>query len=111
MAEAVSGVLARCTIAVSLTARGICSDQSATITTALHWEDRSLISLVALQLAAYLVQRETTQALADARQLEQFNKRFAFILHDTKNAMGSSHCLREMPNSSAMTRISVKTWL
>src|SRR5579864_8712514 len=24
----------------------------------------------------------------DARQLEQFNKRFAFILHDTKNAIG-----------------------
>ena len=54
----------------------------------LHWEDRSLISLVALQLAAYLVQQETTQALADARQLEQFNKRFAFILHDTKNTVG-----------------------
>jgi putative PEP-CTERM system histidine kinase len=54
----------------------------------LHWEDKSLISLVALQLAAYLVQHETAQALADARQLEQFNKRFAFILHDTKNAIG-----------------------
>ncbi len=54
----------------------------------LHWEDRSLISLVALQLAAYVVQQETAQALADARQLEQFNKRFAFILHDTKNAVG-----------------------
>lgn len=54
----------------------------------LHWEDRSLISLVALQLAAYLVQQETAQALADARQLEQFNKRFAFILHDTKNTVG-----------------------
>ena len=54
----------------------------------LTWEDRNLISLVALQLAAYLVQQETAQALMDARQLEQFNKRFAFILHDTKNAIG-----------------------
>jgi putative PEP-CTERM system histidine kinase len=53
----------------------------------LDWEDKNLISLVALQLAAYLVQEETTQALADARQLEEFNKRFAFILHDTKNAV------------------------
>src|SRR5262249_39937731 len=51
-------------------------------------EDRHLISLVALQLAAYLVQEETAQALADARQLEEFNKRFAFILHDTKNTIG-----------------------
>ncbi len=54
----------------------------------LHWEDKNLISLVALQLAAHLVQQETAQALLDARQLEQFNKRFAFILHDTKNAIG-----------------------
>jgi putative PEP-CTERM system histidine kinase len=54
----------------------------------LDWEDRNLISLVALQLAAYLVQEETAQALADARQLAEFNKRFAFIIHDTKNAIG-----------------------
>jgi len=54
----------------------------------LDWEDRNLIALVALQLAAYLVQEETAQALADARQLEEFNKRFAFILHDIKNAIG-----------------------
>jgi putative PEP-CTERM system histidine kinase len=44
--------------------------------------------VVSLQLAAYLSQDETAQALADARQLEEFNKRFAFILHDTKNAIG-----------------------
>ena len=54
----------------------------------LDWEDRNLISLVALQLAAYLVQEEMVQELADARQLEEFNKRFAFILHDTKNTIG-----------------------
>jgi putative PEP-CTERM system histidine kinase len=54
----------------------------------LDWEDKNLIGLVALQLAAYLVQEETAQALADARQLEEFNKRFAFILHDTKNTIG-----------------------
>lgn len=54
----------------------------------LGWEEREIISLLALQLAAFLVQHETAQALADARQLEQFNKRFAFILHDTKNAVG-----------------------
>ena len=54
----------------------------------LDWEDENLISLMSLQLAAYLVQEETAQALADARQLEEFNKRFAFILHDTKNAIG-----------------------
>jgi putative PEP-CTERM system histidine kinase len=54
----------------------------------LDWEDKNLISLIALQLAATLVQGETAQALADARQLQDFNKRFAFIIHDTKNAIG-----------------------
>ncbi|HVX56888.1 MAG TPA: GAF domain-containing protein, partial [Candidatus Saccharimonadales bacterium] len=43
----------------------------------LNWEDRNLVGLVSMQLAAYLVQDETAQALADARQLEDFNKRIA----------------------------------
>jgi putative PEP-CTERM system histidine kinase len=54
----------------------------------LNWEDKNLIALVSMQLAAYLVQEETAQALADARQLEEFNKRIAFILHDIKNTIG-----------------------
>lgn len=58
------------------------------ITKDLNWEDQNLIALVAMQLAVYLVQEETTQALADARQLEEFNKRVAFILHDIKNTIG-----------------------
>ena len=54
----------------------------------LDWEDQSLLRLVAMQLAAYLVQEETAQSLADARQLEDFNKRFAFVVHDIKNTIG-----------------------
>jgi len=54
----------------------------------LDWEDENLIRVVGLQLGAYLVQEETAQALADARQLEEFNKRFAFIVHDIKNTIG-----------------------
>lgn len=54
----------------------------------LDWEDENLMRLVGLQLGAYLVQEETAQALADARQLEEFNKRFAFIVHDIKNTIG-----------------------
>ena len=54
----------------------------------LNWEDKNLIALVTMQLAVYLVQEETSQALADARQLEEFNKRIAFILHDIKNTIG-----------------------
>lgn len=54
----------------------------------LDWEDESFIRLVALQLGGYIVQEETAHALADARQLEEFNKRFAFVVHDIKNTIG-----------------------
>ena len=54
----------------------------------LDWEDENLIRILGLQLGAYLVQEETAQSLADARQLEEFNKRFAFIVHDIKNTIG-----------------------
>lgn len=54
----------------------------------LDWEDEALVRLVAMQVTAYLVQEEMSQSLADARQLEDFNKRFAFIVHDVKNTIG-----------------------
>jgi putative PEP-CTERM system histidine kinase len=54
----------------------------------LDWEDEALIRLVAMQVTAYLVQEETSQSLADARQLDDFNRRFAFIVHDIKNTIG-----------------------
>jgi len=59
----------------------------------IDWEDENLIRLIALQLGAYLVQEETAQSLADARQLEEFNKRFAFIVHDIKNTIGQLRLL------------------
>ncbi|HEX4636291.1 MAG TPA: XrtA/PEP-CTERM system histidine kinase PrsK [Rhizomicrobium sp.] len=59
----------------------------------LDWEDQSLVHLVAMQLAAHLVQEETAQSLADARQLEDFNKRFAFVVHDIKNTIGQLRLL------------------
>ena len=54
----------------------------------LDWEDGNLIQLISLQLGAYLVQEEMARTLADARQLSEFNKRFAFIIHDVKNVAG-----------------------
>ena len=54
----------------------------------LDWEDEALVRLVSMQVTAYLVQEEMSQSLADARQLEDFNKRFAFIVHDIKNTIG-----------------------
>jgi putative PEP-CTERM system histidine kinase len=54
----------------------------------LDWEDSNLLQLISLQLGAYLVQEEMARALADARQLGEFNKRFAFMIHDVKNVVG-----------------------
>jgi len=54
----------------------------------LNWEDRNLISLVAMQLALFLVHDQLTQELADSQQLIEFNKRVAFALHDLKNTIG-----------------------
>ncbi|HEY2008358.1 MAG TPA: XrtA/PEP-CTERM system histidine kinase PrsK [Rhizomicrobium sp.] len=54
----------------------------------LDWEDEALVRLVSMQVTAYLVQEEMSQSLADARQLDDFNKRFAFIVHDIKNTIG-----------------------
>jgi putative PEP-CTERM system histidine kinase len=54
----------------------------------LNWEDYNLVALVAMQLAIYLMHAETSEALHDARQMEEFNKRFAFLVHDMKNTIG-----------------------
>jgi putative PEP-CTERM system histidine kinase len=54
----------------------------------LDWEDQNLVQVLTMQVTAYLVQEETAQSLADARQLEDFNKRFAFVVHDIKNTIG-----------------------
>jgi len=59
----------------------------------LDWEDRALIRLITSQLAAYLVQEEMAETLADARQLDEFNKRFSFIVHDVKNTIGQLNLL------------------
>ncbi|HEX3755799.1 MAG TPA: XrtA/PEP-CTERM system histidine kinase PrsK [Rhizomicrobium sp.] len=54
----------------------------------LNWEDYDLVALVAMQLAIYLMHDQTSEALHDARQMEEFNKRFAFLVHDMKNTIG-----------------------
>ena len=48
-------------------------------------EDRELLSTLASQAASYLAEERSTNALSEARQFEDFNKRVAFIVHDIKN--------------------------
>jgi putative PEP-CTERM system histidine kinase len=51
----------------------------------LDWEDLDMLRVVGRQLASYLAEATSQQALAESRQFEQFNRRFAFIMHDIKN--------------------------
>ncbi|MFN3618887.1 XrtA/PEP-CTERM system histidine kinase PrsK [Sphingorhabdus sp.] len=52
---------------------------------ALDWEDLDMLRIVGRQVASYLAEASSQQALADNRQFEQFNRRFAFVMHDIKN--------------------------
>lgn len=52
---------------------------------ALDWEDFDLLRVAGRQVASYLAEARVHAALAEARRFDEFNRRFAFILHDVKN--------------------------
>jgi putative PEP-CTERM system histidine kinase len=52
---------------------------------ALDWEDFDLLKVAGRQAASYLAEARAQSALADAQRFDEFNRRFAFILHDIKN--------------------------
>ncbi len=51
----------------------------------LDWEDFDLLRTAGRQAASSLAEAHSQQALMNAQQFEDFNRRFAFILHDVKN--------------------------
>jgi putative PEP-CTERM system histidine kinase len=51
----------------------------------LDWEDLDMMRVVSRQLASYLAEASSQEALTESRQFEQFNRRFAFVMHDIKN--------------------------
>ena len=53
----------------------------------LTWEDRDLLRTVGRQAASYLAFLRATEALAEARQFEAFNRLSAFLVHDLKNVV------------------------
>lgn len=52
---------------------------------ALDWEDLDLLRVAGRQAASYLAEDRAHAALADAARFDEFNRRFAFIMHDIKN--------------------------
>jgi putative PEP-CTERM system histidine kinase len=51
----------------------------------LDWEDFDLFRTAGIQAASYIAEARGQQALADSRRFDEFNRRFAFIMHDIKN--------------------------
>ncbi|WP_010162027.1 XrtA/PEP-CTERM system histidine kinase PrsK [Sphingomonas sp. PAMC 26617] len=52
---------------------------------ALDWEDFDLLRIAGRHVASYLAEARAQEALAEAQRFDEFNRRFAFILHDVKN--------------------------
>lgn len=50
-----------------------------------NWEDFDLLKTIGRQAASYLAEQQLAHALADTRQFSEFNRRFAFVIHDIKN--------------------------
>jgi putative PEP-CTERM system histidine kinase len=51
----------------------------------MDWEDYDLFRTAGTQAASYLAEARSQAALADAQRFDEFNRRFAFIMHDIKN--------------------------
>jgi putative PEP-CTERM system histidine kinase len=51
----------------------------------LDWEDFDLLRVVGRQAASYMAEERGQEALSDAQRFDEFNRRFAFIMHDIKN--------------------------
>ncbi|HEY7808107.1 MAG TPA: XrtA/PEP-CTERM system histidine kinase PrsK [Croceibacterium sp.] len=51
----------------------------------LDWEDFDLLRVIGRQLASYLAEEASQDALGEAQRFEEFNRRIAFVMHDIKN--------------------------
>ena len=60
---------------------------------ALDWEDLDLLRVAGRQAAGVLAEDRARIALADAERFDEFNRRFAFILHDIKNLVSQQTLL------------------
>ncbi len=49
------------------------------------WEDFDLLRVIGQQLASYLAEHASQEALAESSRFEDFHRRIAFVMHDIKN--------------------------
>ncbi|WP_448579711.1 XrtA/PEP-CTERM system histidine kinase PrsK [Thermaurantiacus sp.] len=53
----------------------------------LNWEDYDLLRTLGQQGASYLAEAAAQAALDEAQAFDEFNRRFAFVMHDLKNVV------------------------
>nr|WP_295669673.1 XrtA/PEP-CTERM system histidine kinase PrsK [Sphingomonas sp.] len=53
----------------------------------LDWEDFDLLRVISQQVTVHLTDAQSQAELDEARRFEEFNRRFAFIIHDLKNVV------------------------
>ncbi|NOZ43451.1 MAG: PEP-CTERM system histidine kinase PrsK [Alphaproteobacteria bacterium] len=51
----------------------------------LNWESTDLLKTIGRQLASYLAEQIAEKSLAESREFDSFNRKFAFVVHDIKN--------------------------
>lgn len=49
------------------------------------WEDFDLLRVIGQQVASYLAEHASQEALSDASRFDDFHRRIAFVMHDIKN--------------------------
>lgn len=49
------------------------------------WEDYDLLRVIGQQVASYLAENASQEALAESSRFEDFHRRIAFVMHDIKN--------------------------
>ncbi len=59
----------------------------------IDWEDLDVLRVVCGEAAALIADARTREALAEAQRFDEFNRRFAFILHDLKNLVSQMSLL------------------
>lgn len=59
----------------------------------IDWEDLDVLRVVCGEAAALISEARSREALAEAQRFEEFNRRFAFILHDLKNLVSQMSLL------------------
>lgn len=59
----------------------------------IDWEDLDVLRVVCGEAAALISEARSRQALAEAQRFDEFNRRFAFILHDIKNLVSQMSLL------------------